>query len=233
MLDLLRVALGAGLGPWRALAEVGRRHPGVLAAELGAAARRVALGVPAEAALARLERRCPAAGIAALTAALRRADRLGAPPARALAALAEEARALRARRAAEQAARAGAEDPARRRAPARPVGAAARGGRARAGADRRLALATSARPRSRDSMRSPSAFPPDGDRAERLEVGPRLLEVGVGLAHRVDERDHAPASRAGTTATRRRRARPSRRRSTSESPSPPSPSRAAVVAASP
>jgi len=107
VLDLLRVALGAGLGPWRALAEVGRRHPGVLATELGATARRVALGVPAESALARLERRCPAAGIPALTAALRRADRLGAPPARALAALAEEARALRARRAAEQAARAG------------------------------------------------------------------------------------------------------------------------------
>ena len=107
VLDLLRVALGAGLGPWRALGEVGRRHPGVLAGELGAAARRVALGVPAEVALLRLERRCAAAGIPALTATLRRADRLGAPPARALAALAEEARALRARRAAEQAARAG------------------------------------------------------------------------------------------------------------------------------
>ena len=74
--------------------------------ELGAAARRVALGVPADAALERLERRCPAAGTHALTAALRRADRLGAPPARALAALAEEARARQARRAAEQAARA-------------------------------------------------------------------------------------------------------------------------------
>jgi tight adherence protein C len=106
VLDLLRVAVGAGLGPWRALGEVGRRHPGVLASELRAAARRVALGVPADAALARLERRCPAAGTHALTAALRRADRLGAPPARALAALAEEARARQARRAAEQAARA-------------------------------------------------------------------------------------------------------------------------------
>jgi tight adherence protein C len=106
VLDLLRVAVGAGLGPWRALAEVGRRHPGVLARELGAAARRVRLGVPADAALARLERRCPAAGTQALTAALRRADRLGAPPARALAALADEARARQARRAAEQAARA-------------------------------------------------------------------------------------------------------------------------------
>src|SRR6185503_7107764 len=44
VLDLLRVTLGAGLSPWRALAEVGRRHPGVLAGELGAAARRVGLG---------------------------------------------------------------------------------------------------------------------------------------------------------------------------------------------
>jgi tight adherence protein C len=106
VLDLLRVAVGAGLAPWRALGEVGRRHPGLLAGELGAAARQVALGLPAERALARLERRCPAAGTQALTAALRRADRLGAPPDRALAALAAEARARQARRAAEHAARA-------------------------------------------------------------------------------------------------------------------------------
>jgi len=106
VLDLLRVAVGAGLSPWRALAEVGHRHPGVLAGELGAAARRAALGVPAAAALARLERRCPATGVPALTAILRRADRLGASPTRALAALAEEARTRQARRAAEHAARA-------------------------------------------------------------------------------------------------------------------------------
>jgi tight adherence protein C len=106
VVDLLRVALAAGLTPWRALAEVGRRHPGVLAGELGAAARRVGLGMPPEEALARLERRCPASGTHALIAALRRADRLGASPARALAALAEEARARRARRVAEHAARA-------------------------------------------------------------------------------------------------------------------------------
>src|SRR5215218_2684572 len=46
VLDLLRVAVGAGLAPRRALAEVGRRHPGLLAAELRRAARRAALGVP-------------------------------------------------------------------------------------------------------------------------------------------------------------------------------------------
>jgi tight adherence protein C len=62
--------------------------------------------VPSERALAQLERRCPAAGTGALTAALRRADRLGAPLTRTLAALAEEARARQARRATEHAARA-------------------------------------------------------------------------------------------------------------------------------
>ena len=106
VLDLLRVAVGAGLSPWRALAEVGRRHPGLLAGELGAAARRVALGVPAEQALARLQRRCPAGGCPRRRGgapAGRPARRL---PGRALAALAAEARAREARRAAERAAKA-------------------------------------------------------------------------------------------------------------------------------
>src|ERR687897_2233757 len=40
VLDLLRVGVAAGLAPRRALAEVGRRHPGVLAAELRRAAQR-------------------------------------------------------------------------------------------------------------------------------------------------------------------------------------------------
>jgi tight adherence protein C len=106
VLDLLRVAVGAGLSTWRALAEVGRRHPGLLAAELRAAAHHVGLGVPADDVLARLQRRCPAAGMPALVAALRRADRLGASPGRALAALAAEARSREARRAAERAAKA-------------------------------------------------------------------------------------------------------------------------------
>jgi tight adherence protein C len=106
VLDLLRVAVAAGLSAGRALAEVGRRHPGTLAAELHRAAHAVALGVPAADALATLERRCPAAGIAALVAALRRAARHGAPLGPALEAQAAEARSRSARAHAERAARA-------------------------------------------------------------------------------------------------------------------------------
>ncbi len=51
VLDLLRVAVAAGLAPRRALAEVGRRHPGLLAGELRRAAHRAGLGVPAGAAI--------------------------------------------------------------------------------------------------------------------------------------------------------------------------------------
>ncbi|MEO8689188.1 MAG: hypothetical protein ABI611_13350, partial [Solirubrobacteraceae bacterium] len=45
VLDLLRVAGAAGLSAGRALGEVGRRHPGTLAAELHRAAHAAALGV--------------------------------------------------------------------------------------------------------------------------------------------------------------------------------------------
>jgi len=106
VLDLLRVAVAAGLSPNRALAEVGRRHPGTLARELQRAATQHALGVPREETYAALERRALAAGIPALTAALRRADRHGAPLQPALSAEAQTARARQAQRAAEQAARA-------------------------------------------------------------------------------------------------------------------------------
>lgn len=106
VLDLLRVALAAGLAPMRALAEVGRRHPGVLAAELRRAADRRALGLPAATVLDELERRCPGAGIPALCAALRRADRHGAPLNGALRAQARDARAASTARIAEAAARA-------------------------------------------------------------------------------------------------------------------------------
>ncbi len=106
VLDLLRVAVAAGLAPRRALAEVGRRHPGLLAAELRRAADRSALGVPAARAIEELEQRAPAAGIAPLAAALLRAERHGAPLAPTLAAQAHEARARAAQRQAEAAARA-------------------------------------------------------------------------------------------------------------------------------
>lgn len=105
-LDLLRVCVEAGLAPGRALAEVGRRDRGLLAAEWHAAARRLALGIPSETVLATLRRRCPAAGTAALLAALERGERHGTPLGPALAAQTREARAARARRTAEHAAKA-------------------------------------------------------------------------------------------------------------------------------
>ena len=106
VLDLMRVAVDAGLSPARALQEVGRRRHGALAAELRAAAARVELGVPRAEVLATLERRCPAEGIAPLAAALLRAERHGAPLGPALAALAADARARHAQRLRERAARA-------------------------------------------------------------------------------------------------------------------------------
>jgi tight adherence protein C len=106
VLDLLSVAVAAGLSPGRALAEVGRRHPGTLATELHRAAHAIALGIPAAEALASLERRAPAPGLAALTAAIHRATRHGAPLGPTLTAQAAEARARVGRRHAEQAARA-------------------------------------------------------------------------------------------------------------------------------
>jgi tight adherence protein C len=107
VLELLRVAVEAGLPTGRALGEIGRRHPGLLASELRRAADRLALGTPRQATFAGLERRCPAGGVPTLVAALRRADRHGAPLGPTLAAQALDARANRARRAAEGAARAG------------------------------------------------------------------------------------------------------------------------------
>jgi tight adherence protein C len=106
VLDLLRVAVDAGLSPARALGEVGRRRHGPLASELRAAASRIDLGEPRARVLARLERRCPAEGIAPLVAALGRAERHGAPLGPALAALAADARARRAQHLRERAARA-------------------------------------------------------------------------------------------------------------------------------
>jgi tight adherence protein C len=106
VLDLLHVAVEAGLTPLRALGEVGRRRGGVLAGELGATATMAALGVPRAHALDRLTRRCPSDGVTALVAAIRRTERHGAPLGPALSALAAGARAQRAQRVRERAARA-------------------------------------------------------------------------------------------------------------------------------
>ncbi len=106
VLELLRVAVGAGLPVGRAMGEVGRRMSGALAAELDGAAARMQLGAPREDALRELVARCPAAGVATLAAAIARADLHGAPLTPALAALAAEARAEQARGLRDAAARA-------------------------------------------------------------------------------------------------------------------------------
>jgi tight adherence protein C len=106
VLDLLHVAVAAGLSPLRAVGEVGRRRGGPLAAELRATAAHAALGVPRAEALARLARRCPLEGVAALVSAIGRAERHGAPLGPALLALATDARAQRAHHLRERAGRA-------------------------------------------------------------------------------------------------------------------------------
>jgi tight adherence protein C len=106
LLDLLRVAVQAGLPLGRAFADVGTRHAGMLAAEWRRAAAELALGVQREQVLAALVRRCPAAGMAGLVAAIDRAQRHGAPLADTLDAQARQARAERARRMRDRAARA-------------------------------------------------------------------------------------------------------------------------------
>jgi tight adherence protein C len=106
VLDLLHVAVSAGLPPLRALGEVGRRRTGPLASELAVAAAHAALGVPRARVLERLARRCPVDGVTALVAAIGRSERHGAPLAPALRALAADARAERAQRIRERAARA-------------------------------------------------------------------------------------------------------------------------------
>jgi tight adherence protein C len=106
VLDLLHVAVAAGLAPLRALGEVGRRRRGPLAAELRATAAHAALGVPRAQTLACLARRCPLDGVGALVSAIGRAERHGAPLGPALLALAADARAERAQQLRERAGRA-------------------------------------------------------------------------------------------------------------------------------
>jgi len=107
VLDLLRVAVEAGLSPARALREVGHHRRGVLAAELRRTAGEIELGVPQAHALQSLRARCPGEGVATLVAAIQRSARHGAALAPALQALATQARAQRAQRLRDSAARAG------------------------------------------------------------------------------------------------------------------------------
>jgi tight adherence protein C len=106
LLDLLRVAIAAGLPLSRALAEIARLGRGPLASELRTLARRLELGIPLEQALTQLDRRSPSTAVTTLTTALGRAAKHGAPLTDTLYAQAQEARATRARHIREQADRA-------------------------------------------------------------------------------------------------------------------------------
>jgi tight adherence protein C len=107
MLDLLRVAVEAGMPPARALGAVAAQFDGPLAVEWRRVAAEVALGATVEEALASLADRLPAAEVAFLVEALGRAHRLGAPLRHVLAAQASRARHRRRQHVREQAARAG------------------------------------------------------------------------------------------------------------------------------
>jgi tight adherence protein C len=107
LLDLLRVSVEAGSSLPKALREVGARTRGPLAAEWRALGHEVALGVPLETALSGTVERLPLPEVRSLVAALERARRHGAPLADTLAAQARDARFALARRAREEAARAG------------------------------------------------------------------------------------------------------------------------------
>jgi tight adherence protein C len=106
MLDLLRVSVEAGLSLGAALGEVGERTRGPLAREWRAVGGECALGVPLSASLAALVRRAPLPEVEALSSALTRAARHGAPLAATLEAQARDARLARRRRIQEQAAKA-------------------------------------------------------------------------------------------------------------------------------
>ena len=106
LLDLLRVAVDAGLAPGQALGAVAERSTAPLAREFAAVAQQVQLGLPLSEALDGLTRRMPAAEICAFAGALARAARHGAPLSDTLAAQARDARLARRRRIEEEAAKA-------------------------------------------------------------------------------------------------------------------------------
>ncbi len=107
LLDLLRVTIDGGASLAAALAAVGKRADGPLASEWRAVGRQVELGVPVGEALAVMEARLPLPEVRALTAALDRARRHGAPLGATLATQARDARLALRHAVQEQAARAG------------------------------------------------------------------------------------------------------------------------------
>lgn len=107
LLDLLRVAVDAGLSLPEALAEVARRSRAPLAREWGGVAAQVAVGVALEDALERHREELPAAEVEAFTRALARATRHGSPLSQTLESQARDARLARRRAIQEEAARAG------------------------------------------------------------------------------------------------------------------------------
>jgi tight adherence protein C len=106
LLDLLRVAIDAGMAPSHALAAVGARSDALLASEFANAAAQIQVGEALDAALDRLTRRIPAPDLKAFAAALNRASVHGAPLSDTLAAQARDARLARRRRIEEEAAKA-------------------------------------------------------------------------------------------------------------------------------
>lgn len=106
LLDRVRLAADAGLPPAAALARAARHDDGPLATELRALQAATSLGAPREQALSRLTVRLPVPEAHALVAAVRRAERHGAPLGPAVAALAVGARAERGRRVRDRAQRA-------------------------------------------------------------------------------------------------------------------------------
>lgn len=106
LLDLLRIAVDAGMTPAQAMTAVGRDSTSPLAAEWRAAADQVLLGVPFSEALEAVTRRLPAPELRAFAQALERAAKHGAPLSDTLAAQARDARLARRRRIQEDAAKA-------------------------------------------------------------------------------------------------------------------------------
>jgi tight adherence protein C len=106
LLDLLRIAIDAGMAPSQALAAVGRRADGLVAREWQRVGEQIQLGESLDAALGRMVKRVPAPELRAIALAVKRSAQHGAPLSTTLAAQARDARLARRRRIEEEAAKA-------------------------------------------------------------------------------------------------------------------------------